>query len=83
MKVYKTSDTPLAAYLAMHYTIMPVEKDEFDKITFVFKIPHNDEARLEKRVSDFFSKEAIVDPLSYYAKIRYLKTIIYKTWERS
>lgn len=75
--IFKTSDTPLAAYLlTVHIPLLALEKIDDKRVGFVFNAGTNFE--IQAYVDLFDSKQAAVDASTFYDNIKFLKKRIYQ-----
>ena len=72
IKIYKTSDLYLAAFLKLKGQKLSVEKN---KGKAIFSFEGNDV--LTKLVNDYLTEEGTCNPLSYTNSIKNLKNLIY------
>jgi|TARA_Y100000389_G_scaffold151026_1_gene150701 hypothetical protein len=72
IKIYKTTDLYLAAFLKLKGQKLSVEKN---KGKAIFSFGENDE--LTKLVNDYLTEEGTCNPLSYTNSIKNLKNLIY------
>jgi hypothetical protein len=72
IKIYKTTDLYLAAFLKLKGQKLSVEKN---KGKAIFSFEENDV--LTKLVNDYLTEEGTCNPLSYTNSIKNLKNLIY------
>lgn len=72
IKIYKTTDLYLAAFLKLKGQKLSVEKN---KGKAIFSFGEDDE--LLKLVNDYLTEEGTCNPLSYTNSIKNLKNLIY------
>lgn len=73
MKTYETKDFPLAAFLVTSGLPLQAHTREGHVSTFMF----SDTRQLKDLVAQYFSFQALVNPLSYANTFRNLKSIMY------
>lgn len=76
-KIFKTSDLPLAAFIALSYPVERIEQLNPKRSEFIFKSDEN----LNKLVSDYLGGVAKVEPYKFYLSIKTLKGRIYERRE--
>jgi hypothetical protein len=65
----RTSDLPLAAYLALHHQLRRIEPNGGGRSTFVFEATEE----LEQDTLLFLSRRATVEPITFLEQVRSLK----------
>lgn len=71
-KVFKTSDLPLAAVLAMKFRIISLDKTNPKRVVFFFE---KDE-KLEKIVEKYQKGTLKVSPIEFYSYLKFLKGMV-------
>lgn len=77
---FKTKDTPLAAFLCLHFPLIECTKHDADPRSVYFIFTRTSE--LDERVKEFFLNEATVEPNSYYSHIHICRKLIAQTLNR-
>lgn len=68
-KERKTSDLPLAAYLALRYPLVRIDRSGGERSVFVFESA----PELEQDTLLFLGRRATVEPINYLEQVRSLK----------
>lgn len=72
-KEYNTSDLALAALLSLSFPIEKVVPISTSKVSFLFS--HT--AELKMLVDKYLQRKTIVEPQTYFAQIKWVKTQVY------
>ena len=67
------TDLAIASYLSLDFPLLDLNLIEGTKYEFIF----SNSLELQKAVDDFYSNHALVNPLTYFNAIKYLKGRIY------
>lgn len=70
---YMTPDLALASALSLWFPIEAIDKTNPQKAVFIF----NREPGLEEAIESYWKKELKVEPQSYFAQIKSVKTRLY------
>lgn len=70
---YSTSDLPLAATISLWFPLDLVDKGNPSRALFLFKR----ETDLDKLIERFWRGEVLVEPKTYFAQLKNIKSRIY------
>lgn len=73
INTWSSTDLAICAYLALSFDLKELNRVEGNRFEFVF--PKSKE--LEEAVAEYFNKKAQVDPIDYFQKIKFLKSLLY------
>lgn len=73
-ETFNTTDLILASTISLYYPIDGIDKLNPQKVIFVFKIDEQFSQLLKK----YWRRELVVEPISFFNQIKYLKSRIYE-----
>ena len=75
---YKTSDLALSAALSVYYPISSIDRDNPNKVYFIFQKDKNFDLIVER----YWHGDLKIDPQTYFNSLKILKTRIYeRVWK--